>query len=186
MTPPSKTLASRRDCIPRSGERILAVALLALLAGFFFPAVARAEQVPSFAETCFDDFDEQHGAPWVEAVQRLLTPVAGVTGRSGAIIATRPGMVNLWGMFRLAAPWTPDTALRLSAEVKPPFQIIVWSGQQGVVLRPGFQAWTAYGVSRQGDEPRPTTWSFWASDDGRFRRAAAARSNCTTRTEASC
>jgi outer membrane protein assembly factor BamB len=152
-------------------EWTLAVRLFTVLAGFVLPAVAWAEQVPSFAETCFDDFDDQHGALSPEALQRLLTPVPGVSGRSGAIILGKPGMVSLAGLFRLSSPWTPDTALRFSADAKPPFQIMVWSGEQGVVLRPGWLAWTAYGVSRHGDAPRPQTWSFWASDDGRFRRS---------------
>jgi hypothetical protein len=94
--------------------------------------------VPPFEAVCFQDFDEQADAPSGDALKRLIVPISGSATYNSEEWGGARRALRLSGLARLAEPWQPDMAVRISLLPEPggkrPFQILVWSGRQGVAL----------------------------------------------------
>jgi len=75
------------------------------------------------------------------------------------------------GLARLKAPWPDDAVLRLGLFDLQSLRLTFWNGSRGVSLRyyptvrPGL--WAAFGVTREGESPRPKTSTLLTTDSGR-------------------
>jgi hypothetical protein len=81
---------------------------------------------------------------------------------------------QLEGLARLRAPWTADSALKLSLENYNRLQMHFFHGLSGITLvyyEDQQFRWAAYATTRQTGKARPQALAITASDDDRCRRS---------------
>jgi outer membrane protein assembly factor BamB len=125
-----------------------------------------------FAQTAFEIpvFSPEHQFPgdllkrWLDAVPGEKLTIQNQNTQKGQYAA-------FTGLARLRAPWPKDAVLRLGLFDLQSMQLTFWNGARGVSLRyypsisPGL--WAAYGVTRDKQTPRPTTWTLLTTDNTR-------------------
>ncbi len=125
--------------------------------------------LPAFDEVCFDDFPSSQAAVTTDDLARWFIPIE--PERLRVQISSRSAFVE--GLVRLRPAWKQGLALRLATHSQQNLRLHLFSGNRGVTIwaqeyaEPG---WAAYVTSRQGNDPRPSSYSLAATDGGRMRR----------------
>jgi len=133
-----------------------------------------AEQLPAFAEVCFDDFPYRSVLPRREVISQWFEAVPG--RRYNVVDAdTKKGKCGkIEGFARLRAPLPADGGVRFALEDYNRLSIHAWHGSQGVQLvyfEDQRQKWAAYATTRHSGAAKVDSLVLTATDDERARRA---------------
>jgi outer membrane protein assembly factor BamB len=135
--------------------------------------LARQEELPSFEQEAFRTFDVQRQLPRASDLAAWFEAVGGHNHRITDVDTQRGKCGQIEGLARLKAPWTSDSALKLSLENYNKLQMHFFHGRQGVTLvyyEDQQYRWAAYATTRQEGKARPETLAVTATDDDRCRR----------------
>lgn len=129
-----------------------------------------ARPVRPIRQAVFDELGFDTSGRLPEQLARWWQPLS---GSQQPAARRRVNGLSMRGRFRLLAPWTAGTVLRLNVGQPSSFQLHCWSGQQGVTLayfeKPNL-GWAAYRATRGGDQPMPESLALAAHDEQRFAR----------------
>jgi outer membrane protein assembly factor BamB len=132
------------------------------------------ENVPPFSQEAFRTFDIQRQLPRRTDILVWFEAVPGHNYRITEVDTQRGKCGQLEGLARLRAPWTPDSALKLSLENYNRLQMHFFHGSVGVTLvyyEDQQFRWAAYATTRQPGKARPAALAITATDDDRCRRS---------------
>jgi len=165
----------------QAAEEPAAAAIAADNAG---PPRDLADRQTRFEETCFRDFADASGGLSEEEARARLQPVEGHPCKLTESSSQHGRAVTLKGLAKLRAPWSEDTALRLTLHGDKPFKLHFWHPRQGTLLHyypTGYWAsWAAYRTTRHptgeltiGDLPHglaDAELALLCTDNGRSNR----------------
>jgi outer membrane protein assembly factor BamB len=137
-------------------------------------AVLQQENVPGFLEEAFRTFDVQRQLPRRTDLLVWFEAVAGHNYRITEVDTQKGKCGQLEGVARLRAPWTADSAIKLSLENYNRLQLHFFHGSVGVTLvyyEDQQYRWAAYATTRQAGKARPQALAITATDDDRCRRS---------------
>jgi outer membrane protein assembly factor BamB len=133
-----------------------------------------AEQLPSFYDTCFQNFAYRSVLPSSDDLKQWFEAVPG-QGFGIHDASTQKGKcARIEGFARLRAPLPADGGVRFALEGSNRLAIHAFNGEQGVMLvyyEDLRNRWVAYTTTRKAGEPKPSTFAVTATDDERARRA---------------
>jgi outer membrane protein assembly factor BamB len=137
-------------------------------------ATTPAEQLPTFAEVCFQDFPYRTVLPRQEDLKLWFEAVPGRNFRVSDTTTKKGKCGKLEGFARLRAPLPADGGLRFALEDCNRLAIHAYHGNQGVMLmnyEDHRQSWLAYAVTRPVGNAPPENVTILATDEERARRA---------------
>ncbi|HZL91067.1 MAG TPA: PQQ-binding-like beta-propeller repeat protein [Pirellulaceae bacterium] len=137
-------------------------------------AVLHQENVPAFSQEAFRTFDVQRQLPRRTDLLAWFEAVPGHNYRITEVDTQRGKCGQMEGLARLRAPWTADSAIKVSLENYNRLQLHFFHGLAGVTLvyyEDQQYRWAAYATTRQAGKARPQTLAITATDDDRCRRS---------------
>lgn len=136
-------------------------------------AVVEADEIPTFAESCFGSFDREVSLPRRDDLHDWVAPVEGYHYAVSEVDTRYGRCAAIDGLVRWKSPWLEDSALRLALENYHRLKIHFFHGAQGVSLvyyeSERFR-WSAYTTTRQPGAARPERYYLTATDAGRCNR----------------
>ena len=135
--------------------------------------VLAIEQPPAFADEAFRTFDVQRQLTRRGDLLAWFEAAPGHNFRITEVDTQKGKCAQLEGLARLKAPWTADSALKLSLENYNRVQLHFYHGGVGVTLvyyEDQQYRWAAYATERAAAKARPDKLAITATDDDRCRR----------------
>lgn len=126
--------------------------------------------VRTFEDVAFDDLSLDSTATSPAMIDRWWQPER---GNKRPVEQRNQLGVELRGLFKLRAPWSPGVAWRLQLANSVETRLHIWHGLDGVTLHHVEKAgdtWSAYATRRAANAPTPERLVFLGNDGDRYRR----------------
>ncbi|MCO6458801.1 MAG: PQQ-like beta-propeller repeat protein [Pirellulaceae bacterium] len=125
---------------------------------------------PPFEAVCFESWEPRDGGPSAEELRQWFEPVEGDALRIDETRNRWGRIARLRGLARCRAPWSDETAVRLSLDSYDRLQLHFWSGRDGVTLvhtQRYRDSWAAYATRRAENGFRAERYALLAADGDR-------------------